>query len=290
MNQIQLVQMPDDQLTAYLPGGRGTRHTDQSVPHVSQVLTVGRAGRGPGWRLAHGAAADLALLQADIVEIGGEPLRLSDAFRASDGAQAVARAAYEMWLAAGSPVDPRDTRWRPGMKTAYVARPGESNHGWGGAFDFDVAALFLPGLKRGSDEALANLWTLGKARGWTPVIGDADSSANEAWHLDHLGPLAKVRELYLEHGYRRPAGYVARVGCALAGTLPREIAPNDAAYVQARLLIGGYFCGVVDGQIGPMTRAAFKAADITLTARANVPTMMAALTEAKLGEAEIALL
>lgn len=286
MNQIELVALPDDQLTAYIAGGR-TRHNDLSVPHFSQVLTVARAGRGPSWRLAKGAAAALAALQLDLEAQGAEAVRLSDAFRQPDGQQAVARAGYEAWLAAGLP-KPSDTlRWRADMKTAYVARPGESNHGWGGSKDIDVGALVFPGVRRGSDEALDEYWTVARRHGWTPIIAEPDVTMAECWHFDHLGPLADVRKLYLDAGYRRPAAYVARVGCALAGTLPSTVATRDSAYVQARLLIAGHFAGVVDGQVGPKTREAMKAAGLAVTAKTSVPQMVVLLNEAGTGVAQI---
>lgn len=284
MNQIQLVALPDDTPTAYMSGG-ATRHADRQVPHLSQVMTVGRIGRGGSWRLSRGFALAFAALQAEMLELG-EPVRLSDAYREPTGSQAVARIAYDRWVDAGRP-EIGGRSWTNDMKNVYVARPGESNHGWGGAIDLDVAALYIKGFARGSDETLAQFWKIAAKHGITPIITEADVTVEECWHFEHLGPLAKVVDAYRANGYRRPAGYVARVGCALAGTIPSELAPKEAAYVQARLLIAGHFAGVVDGQIGDRTRSALKAAGITATARTSIPTLVAALNERSIGLAEI---
>lgn len=258
--------LPDETPTSYLPGGR-TRLHDQQVPHLSMVRTVGQLGAGHNFKLTRGSVWDLRALQVALVALGVEPVRITEAFR-DYRVQAQVRQAYELWVAAGRP-EPHKPGWVSGMKTAYAARPGRSNHGWGGAIDIDVGALQMPGVKRGSDAALDLFWDLALQHGFTPIIGQPDVDMSECWHFDHLGPLVKVRNLFREvaktqSAYRgQESGQVAAAGCALAGTRPpTEKGSPTVAYIQARLSLAGHFCGFIDGIWGPKTRAVLKALNI----------------------------
>jgi len=288
MRQIVLTSLSPHILTSYIQGTAGsTRLRGNRIPTLSQLLTVGDTANNT-FRASPATAAAIDDLCAAMMAAGMEPLRITDAFRSPD-VQGRARAGYEAWLAAGKP-SPHGSDWRSGMKTAYVAPPGGSNHGWGGAIDFDVAALAAPGVDRGSDGALELLWELARPLGFSPIISEPHADASEAWHLDHMGPLRAVRGLYnaaaREHSrYRGGYGHTARVGCALAGSLPSQ---TPQMFIQARLMIAGHWCGLVDGAIGPMTKAALAEADITAKAiKAGPHTIIEELNERKVGAAEL---
>jgi hypothetical protein len=262
LRQITLTAISPHILTSYVSGGNGkTRLRGNQIPNMGQLLKVGDAPKH-AFRASPATCRAIDKLHLAMVSEGMEPLRITEAHRDA-GVQAAARQGYEAWLEAGKP-DPHSTAWRPGMKRDYVARPGTSNHGWGGAIDIDVEALLAPGCERGSDEALSLFWQLAKGCGLTPIIAEPMATASEAWHFDHLGPLRAVRKLYdeaaKEHSrYRGGYSHTARVGTALAGGLPQQ---TDAHFIQARLLIAGVWVGLVDGAIGPMTRAGLEEAGI----------------------------
>lgn len=264
---IALVPLPPEQPTSYMSGGR-TRHADGSVPHISMVRTVGQLGGGTPWRLSAGSAKDWNALVAKVVELDGEPPRLTEAERDAR-VQAVARQGYELWDRAGRP-SPGTARWSVGMKAAYVAKPGESGHGWGGAVDIDVGALVMPGCARGSNQALAAFWIVAAQFGWRPIITKPSVGQSECWHFDHFGPLRAVYNLFKEHSadpkYLGVSyGQTARAGAALAGTLPASVVADvNVAYLQARLSLGGIFVGLIDGVLGPKTREGLKAAGVSV--------------------------
>lgn len=286
VNQILLVQLPADQPTSYITGGR-TRYPgtgSATIPHPSQVLTVGRLG-GDRWRLAPAACRDWVALQEAWVAVGGEPVRLTEAVRPS-AVQAVLRAGWDAWVEADKPT-PGGPHWNARtMRTAFAARAGESFHGCGMSVDIDVGALFCAGLIRGSNAVLAKFWALASEHGWTPIIPEPDASRSEAWHFDHTGGLLPVRRLFEANHYLPAYDDVARVANALAGTLPVD--NTEAAYVQARLTIGGFWCGKIDGLIGAKTLAALKAAGVELPAtRPTVANMVAALNHLAIGDDQI---
>lgn len=292
MNHIPLVALPADTPTSYLPGG-GTRLVGGAVPHLSMVRTVGQIGGGNAWRLTPASAAALAAVQAELVGLGCEPTRLTEAFR-DPATQANARASYDAWVRAGRP-EPGRVGWVAGMKTAYVTRAGESNHGWGAATDIDVGALQMPKVARGSDAALSLWWEIAAPHGWTPIIARPDVHQSECWHFDHLGPLRAVLELYQDAG-RNSTTYrgiehaqTSRCGAALAGTLPQLLVPDlTAAHIQARLNLAGHFCGLIDGQLGAMSRSALKSVGITATSKTKSEALLVELDAAGIALAQIA--
>lgn len=288
MSTIALVQMADEQPTSYLPNGK-TRTVEGAVPHLSQVRTVGSIGRGPRWRLSRGTAADLVGLQYALADLGVEPIRITDAWRPQDQ-QAELRRRFDLWKAAGEPV-PNGPGWIAGMRNDYAAKPGESNHGWGGAMDIDVRALQMPDVPRGSNGALDAFWELAAQYGFTPIIAEPRVSQSESWHFDHLGPLRKVRELFLEvaqsdRSYRgQHAAQTALAGCALAGTLPKTSSMDPTvAYIQARLTLAGHFCGRIDGQMGPKTRGTLAALGIQSTSKTKPEALLPPLSELGLAD------
>lgn len=246
--------------TAYVHGGgvriSGDRPSDRQVPPLNRVLTIGDAPSG-GWRLARRVADQFEALQEHLVSIGAEPIRITDAYR-DQHVQARAREEYERWIAAGRPRNPG-----PGQKAAYVARPNESHHGWGGAVDIDVEALSFPGIPMGSDDALAALWEAMDTFGWSPIIAHPLVHQSEAWHIECLSP--ELRAVYAQAAANNVQGYpyTARVGCAVQGTISLGTPErNQIAYVQARLaleatrLASTAWPGPIDGLYGAKTRAA----------------------------------
>jgi hypothetical protein len=288
-NTVQFKNLEPDQPTSYLRKG-GTRLPGGAIAPISEVMLVGASSPGR-WKLAQGAAAAWRDAQDAWIAAGGEPVRVTDAFRDSV-LQAGARAKYDAWVGAGKPT-PGGAGWTSNMSTAYAAKPGQSNHAWGGAVDIDVGALFHPTTGRGTNATLEMWWKVCAEFGWAPIISQPRASQSEAWHFDHLGPLAKMRESYAAVGERDIYTHVARAGAALAGALPLPRAAADWAYVQARLAI---CCapmkgmpGEIDGALGPRTRQAL--ADVGVpegTTRFGALAVVAALDALGVGLAEVA--
>lgn len=285
---IEIVKISPGMLTSYMPRGKGTRISGNRVPEDHQVMVVGQA-TGGAWRLSKASARDLDCLDAALRQQGGGRVRITDALR-EPTIQERARQKYEAWVNAGRPEygSPRFDRTR--MKAAYVARPGESNHGWGGAIDIDVGALRFPGVRQGSSEALAIFWEIAESSGWTPVISYPNVGQSEAWHFDHFGGLRSVYDLFNARRselprYRRPYSQTATVGAILANTMPRSTSNPQQRFVQARLLAGGFWCGIPDGIIGPKTVEALKEATgiRTLTRRTPISQILGLITQAEIG-------
>lgn len=258
-NTIVLAKLPPKTVTAYVSGAR-TRSPGGQIPHLGTCLTIDRAPSS-NWVASPATVKAWGALNEELAADGHEPLRLVDAWRAP-GYQQHARTLYDNWLAAGRP-DPGvpgsgfDSRI---MKAAYVARPNGSNHQWGGSFDFDVGAIKMKGVReRGSDEALSCLWEYLDQHGFRPIIAHPVADQNEAWHVDHLGPLQAIYDLFRAET-RSAYTETALIGCALAGTLANRTTNISARYMQARLAIGGEFPGTADGIPGRKTIAALKRA------------------------------
>ncbi len=287
-NTIRQRPLPPDLLTAYVPrslqrpGGSPTRLANGGLPPVSALITVGQAGAK--WMGSPATVAAIAALAGELVAMGAAPLRLTEVHR-DVTVQATARAQYLRWVAAGRP-DPRTPGFDAGtMKAAFVAEPGQSNHGWGGAMDIDVDALEFPGVKRASDAALETFWGVAARHGFTPVISHP-TMQSEAWHFDHLGhpsPLAGILSLYRVN--KAVGGYAAtaRAANVLAGVdLTSKTADQRMwAYVQARLMLGGFWVGAAgaDGLPGKNTIAGLAAADIVATSSEQPAIVVAALDE-----------
>lgn len=286
MSVIKFKRAPRKLHTAYLVGG-GTRMPGGDIPHISIVRTVGQfEPTDHRWELAPGALEALDKTLDDWEKEGGEPVRMTD-MRRLLALQQAARAGYEEWVRAGCPRYGSEG-WRAGMRTDYVARPGESFHNAGLAIDIDTGSLLFPGCKRGSDDALAEWWRISSVHGWTPVIDEPDASRSERWHFDHLGPLAAVRRAFVQGRYPTPYSQTARVATALAGQLPREtVRDTEIAVVQARLNIAGHFCGKVDGQLGPKTLSALDAAGVQYKSSMKPVALLAELADKGVGNEAI---
>lgn len=262
--------------SSYMRGGK-TRTPDGRIPRREDLLPMSSLK----FKATRATARDLARLDVLMLARGGD-LRLTEVNRLV-AVQAAERAKYEAWVAAGKP-DPGTPAFVVGrMRTTYVARPGASNHGWGGAFDLDVAALTLDGLKPGSNAALAAFWRLIEAEGlgFTPIIAEPLASMSESWHFDHWGPFAEIKALAARAGHGNPYGLASEVANVLAGVHPG--AESGWRYVQARLLAGGFWCGAPDGDPGRMTRGALIQAGVTFLPEPVA--MQARLIELGIGQA-----
>jgi len=280
---MQLVELDHNLLSSYIPGGH-TRIGSQ-LPPESRLLTLGQIR---GWKASPATARDLALLDADVVAAGGARPRHTEVHR-NPVVQGDARRKYEAWTAAGRP--PRGT---PGfdvrtMKAAYVRRAGESLHNAGMAVDYDVAAFEFPGTGRGTDAALARFWQLARVRGFTPIIASPDIDQSEAWHFDHLGPFAAVVDLARENDEVRGNLLASVAACSLLGGHVPPDGRIKERVIQARLLLGGFWCGWVDGHIGKMTHAALKDAGFsgTIAKAKEAHLTLAWLNEAGVGVEEV---
>ena len=279
--RIPLVPVHSGMLTSYISGRGESRHPNGDIPRVEELTTVGAA---PGlFMLAPMAAAHLNSLDRAVQAGGGAPLRLTEAYRPV-ARQQQARAAYLTWMQAGRPA-PGSAGWRPGMKAAYVAPPGESHHGWGAAVDIDVGALRVADHGAGTHESLAAFWEIASFFGWHPVIQHPQVSASESWHFEHFGGLSQIRALMQMHRPRyraqRVSSTIALAGCALTGTLPAALGNHDVYYVQARLLAEGLWCGEPDGQLGPLTSHALEDAIGRPPKHGEAPSALAAELDAR---------
>lgn len=263
---VELQTLDDTLLTSYIRRMSGrTRQLNGSLPPERLLVRVNRH-----ILLSPAAAKAYVALAAAVVEAGGAPLRLTEAYRSQD-TQADARRKYEAWRDAGRP-EPGTRGFIPARhKAAYVAPPGRSNHGWGGAVDLDVGALEFPDAARNTDEALEKLWELAEADGWYPVITRPVIDQAEAWHFDFRGvdkehPVSAVRSMFRDHDRGvRSYGDAAVVGSVLLSTYRDLRGTGMHRYAQARLNIGGFYAGAVDGVFGRLTRAACKKAEVTFS-------------------------
>jgi hypothetical protein len=192
------------------------------------------------------AAAALLRLHEAVQQAGGD-LRITESHR-DVAVQASARRRYDLWVLAGKPrrTDPRFNAET--MRSVFVAKPGRSFHNGGRAIDLDLASLRFPRTSR--SKIVDRLWEIALPLGWEPVIRAPDERADEAWHLDYLGPLRAVRDRL---GYEQ----AARCGAILVGHGDDD---SYAALVQALLVLMGHDIGAIDGIAGPRTSAAMAAA------------------------------
>lgn len=280
---FRLVALAADQPTSYISGGR-TR-VNGEIPHISQLLLAGQLGTEE-MQIAPRAGEDWAALQARWIDEGGEPIRVTGAFRNQSHKQRQLRQAYELWLAAGEPT-PGGPGWRSGMSSAYAARPGTSNHGYGSAIDIDVRALYHPESGRGTNQTLSRLWDIAREFGWTPIIKHPIVSQSESWHFDHIGGMTHVYRAFkkasqeVSRKYAPATSHTAMVGCALLGQLPGQ---TPAHHVQALLSMAGHFCGLVDGDIGKLTKDALRAAGYPDLWREDPHTQVSILVESKIAD------
>ena len=181
----------------------------------------------------------------DACLIAGADFRVTELHR-DVGTQALARAKYERWVAAGKPTGAAFNAKT--MKAAYVAMPGRSGHNAGRSIDIDTGKLVFPGVA--SNLQLDKLWEIAIPLGWKPVIKEAKEGASESWHLDYPGELSGVMA---RDGYEQ----WAVCGALLVGHSDFD---DFDAVVQACLCRAGFSIGKIDGDPGKMTNAALEAA------------------------------
>lgn len=267
---IRLVPVPPKLATSYGKAGRTRDDANQPYKYEKLVKAEMMARSNPdGWSCTPGMARALELLDADMRERGSAGLRLTEV-RRSWAFQAAERAKFDNWVRAGRPEQGSRAYQAPVMRTTFVAQPGESNHQWGAAVDFDVYALDFPDTP--DDSQLSTLWELALERGFTPIIAHPERSQSECWHFDHFGPLKEVYRLFAEAGrknaaYRSAYALTAFTGCVLTGTFQGQ--GKMERLLQARLLLAGQFVGKPDGQIGKMTMAGLEAVGVTGVTRAT---------------------
>jgi len=284
---IQFAPLPDDLKTAYLIRGGGKTTLDRNM-----MSTVKQSGGGSLWKASKATAQAIVMLDEELRKAGAEGTSMTEVWRHQSHTQAAAREAYMSWVRAGRPAQGAPG-WHGGMKTAYVAPAGQSNHGWGGALDENVFALkfVIGGRRYTGNEALAMYWDIAMDLGFTPIIIRPNIHQSEAWHFDHWGPLRDVYVLFRDARkddprYGNPYGLAAEVGCVLAGQHPGD--HQMERMVQARLLIGGFFCGKPDGVLGRMTRAAMREAELgKFAGGAPASDFLTALDESGIGLKEI---
>ena len=160
------------------------------------------------------------------------------------GVQALARAKFERWKAAGEPKPGTAAFNNKTMKAAYVALPGRSGHNAGRSIDVDTGKLVFPGVA--ANLQLDKLWEIAKPLGWKPVIKEAKEGSKESWHLDYPGELWGVMNRL---GYEQ----WAICGALLVGHGDMD---DFDAVAQACLCRAGYDIGKIDGDPGPKTNAA----------------------------------
>lgn len=140
-----------------------------------------------------------------------------------------------------------------GGKKAYSAPPGGSFHEAGRAFDLDLCAINIP---------LAEFWKLAAKVGIEPIIKQPKTFLLEAWHFDCRGSHQLVYDYYTCRGAKRnspPYTAATRSAILSVGILVDLFDRCMAeASIQSCLIRLGKDSGNIDGEIGPMTRAALK--------------------------------
>lgn len=190
------------------------------------------------------AAIALKKLNDACLAAGGD-YRVTELHR-DIGVQALARAKYDRWVAAGRPKPGTSGFNSKTMKAAYVATPGRSGHNAGRSQDNDTGKLVFPGVA--ADKQLDKLWEIAIPLGWRPVIKEAKEGASESWHLDYPGELAGVMA---RDGYQQ----WAVCGALLVGHSDFD---DFDAVVQACLCRAGFSIGKIDGDPGPKTNGALE--------------------------------
>jgi len=285
--------LPAHLATSYGPRGATMGRDGRPWPH-SKLTTVGQLAprdRDGAWKAPPGMCQGLEDLDAAMKAAGSAGVRLTEVTRPVERVR-TERAKYDTWVEAGRP-SPGTPRYQSrAMRTVYIAPPNFTNHQWGGAVDFHVYALDFPGLK--GNAALSKLWDLAIPLGFTPIIKNPSLEQSECWHFDRLGPLAGVRAAFVAHrnespDFRNAYGLTAMVGNVLVGTFTGT--KKMERYVQCRLLLAGHWPGPPDGQIGPKTRKALKAAGVEgVRTRTSASVIVGLMDEAGVGLPELALL
>lgn len=211
---VALVPVDPRIMSSYQTSG-GTGGKRETLIPLSRL---GKAG------IATPAAAAALLQLHDAVTSAGGDFRVTELHR-DVAVQAKARELYEK-----------------GIKKAFVALPGRSNHNAGRAIDIHISELKFPGVA--PDKQLDKLWEVAVPIGWSPIIKAPSESASESWHFDFWDDM---RVVYNRLGYEQGAFAGALlVGHAGPGT-------SYASVLQALLSRAGLYLGKIDGIAGNNT-------------------------------------
>ncbi len=288
--KITLQELPGEIRSCWSARGGKERQPDGSFWPFDLLRTEAKIA--PRRKASRGTVIDM--LEVDRVwrERGHGGLRVTDPWR-DPAIQAASRELWENWKRAGSPAPGTAGFNAKLMKAAFVAPMNESGHPWGGAIDVDVHAMCDD-----RDDRLAEFWDVAKLYGFTPIISEPHVDQSEAWHFDHFGALAAVRELYRGSKWRGIAyPMTATCGCLFAGTFMGNRLMERL--VQARLVFAyavskafkpdPLLClGPIDGDIGPATRRIADALELGIAKQAPASEYLNALNKRRLGLDEIA--
>lgn len=169
----------------------------------------------------------------------GGALILSDLFRS-----------YDMQL--GSHMD-----YVSGKKKAFSPPPGGSLHEGGRSIDLDLKALKI---------TLPNFWPIAAEHGFVPIIDQPNPRTSESWHFECRGSHSIVYDHYKARkgtNFAKPYQAMAASAIVSVGVKVDKFGEGQReGYLQSALIRLGHDIGNMDGQIGPRTRDALKAAGI----------------------------
>lgn len=277
---VSLALFAPDALSSY--GPNGTRTSGGKLYRRTELRPLKAFQQ---WKATRATAEAIVALDRVCLEEGLD-LRITEAFR-SPRTQAEERTKYDAWVRAGRPSPGTGRFSNATMRTAYVARPGRSNHGWGGAIDIDIEAMCPDTPTESRNARLARFWGVAAKFGFTPILAHPFASHSEAWHFDRFGALSRVRDMYAaDSRYAADAyGHTAEVGALLA--LTHQDGESDRGrmrQVQAWLAFGGFCPGPPDGLWGKQTAAACKAAGIAVDGESPDPLqLLAQIKQAGIG-------
>lgn len=209
---------------------------------IVTISVQGIYGKPPGLlpaRMARCAPDFRAAIRAianDVAAAGGR-LALSDLFRT-----------YLMQLQAHAD-------YVSGKKKAFSPAPGGSMHEAGRAMDIDVGGLGI---------TLGDFWTIAKAHGVVPIIGQPKPGASESWHFEGRGSHQRVYDYYVAKGLPKPARGMATSAIVAIGQRHDEMKDLRVAQIQSALIRLGFDPGVIDGAAGTNTKNAAAAAGVSV--------------------------
>ena len=145
-----------------------------------------------------------------------------------------------------------------GKKKAFSPAPGGSFHEAGRAMDIDLGSTGM---------TLAQFWQRVQPLQFAPIIATPNTKLSESWHFDFRGSHQLVYD-YAAAGHVRagisPYSQAAASAILSIGVHLDQAKGQDEALLQSALIRLGYDPGVIDGDLGPRTKAALKKAGATL--------------------------
>ena len=159
-----------------------------------------------------------------------------------------------------------------GRKKAFSPPPGGSFHEAGRAMDIDLSTIGM---------TLAAFWDVVKPLGLVPIVNAPNAKLSEAWHFDCRGSHQLVYD-YVASGKVQstysPYAQAARSAILALGQHVDDVPDQDIAMIQSALIRLGQDPGPIDGVSGFRTKAAAKAAGVTMD---NADTKLADLLQAR---------